>query len=125
VFLLDVDNTLLDNDGFQADLDRYLTREFGAGHRECYWSIFERLRVERGYADYLGAIQRYGALHRHDPRLFELSAYVLDYPFADRLFPESLDVIDRLSGWGRTVILSDGDAVMQPRKVELGIVRRG
>ncbi len=118
VFLLDVDNTLLDNDRVAADLRRYLTREVGAARQEQYWAIFERLRAELGYADYLGALQRYRLEHPRDPHLLALSSFLVNYPFANRLFPESLDVIEHLSAWGPTVILSDGDVVFQPRKVE-------
>jgi FMN phosphatase YigB (HAD superfamily) len=118
VFLLDVDNTLLDNDRVTADLRGYLTREVGAERQERYWSIFEQLRREMGYADYLGALQRYRLEHPHDPSLLRLSSFLVNYPFANRLFPGSLDVIDFLNRMGPTVILSDGDVVFQPRKVE-------
>jgi hypothetical protein len=118
VFLLDVDNTLLDNDRIIDDLKQHLTQEFGAEHQERYWAIFEKLRVELGYADYLGALQRYRAEKPCDPNILQVSHYLLDYPFADRLFTGSLDVIKRLRAWGPTVILSDGDVVFQPRKVE-------
>jgi FMN phosphatase YigB (HAD superfamily) len=118
VFLLDVDNTLLDNDRVAADLRRYLTREVGAERQERYWAIFETLRAELGYADYLGALQRYRIEHPRDPHLLAVSSYLVNYPFANRLYPESLDVLERLGAWGPTVILSDGDVVFQPRKVE-------
>jgi hypothetical protein len=118
VFLLDVDNTLLDNDWIIKDLKRYLTREFGAVPQEHYWTIFEKLREELGYADYLGALQMYRAENPRDPHFLRISTYLLDYPFAGRLFPGSLDVIERLRTWGTTVILSDGDVVFQPRKIE-------
>ena len=118
VFLLDVDNTLLDNDRVAADLKRHLTRAFGAERQERYWAIFETLRAELGYADYLGALQRYRVENPHDPHVLALSSFLLEYPFADRLFPGSLDVIERLSAWGPTVILTDGDVVFQPRKIE-------
>ena len=118
VFLLDVDNTLLDNDRIIADLMRYLTDAFGAECRERYWAIFEKRRSEFGYADYLGALQRYRAENPRDPHILQLSLYLLDYPFADRLFPGSLDLIKRLGTFGPTVILSDGDVVFQPRKIE-------
>jgi FMN phosphatase YigB (HAD superfamily) len=117
-FLLDVDNTLLDNDRIGDDLKRHLTQAFGAERQERYWAIFERLRVELGYADYLGALQRYRAENPRDPHFLQLSFYLLDYPFANRLFPGSLDVIERLRTWGPTVILCDGDVVFQPRKIE-------
>lgn len=118
VFLLDIDNTLLDNDRITDDLKRFLTPAFGAARQERYWAIFEKLRVELGYADYLGALQRYRAENPRDPHFLQLSYYLLDYPFADRLFSGSLDVIKRLRAWGQTVILSDGDVVFQPRKIE-------
>ena len=122
VFLLDVDNTLLDNARVQDDLRNHLEREFGAASRDRYWAIFEALRTELGYADYLGALQRYrcgevsGAMN--DPRLLLMSSFLVDYPFADRLYPGALDAIAHLRTWGLTVILSDGDVVFQPRKVQ-------
>jgi FMN phosphatase YigB (HAD superfamily) len=118
VFLLDVDNTLIDNDRIAGDLKRYLTREVGAGRQERYWAIFEALRGELGYADYLGALQRYRVEHPRDPHLLAVSSFLVNYPFANRLYPESLDVLEHLAAWGPTVILSDGDVVFQPRKVE-------
>ena len=118
VFLLDVDNTLLDNDRVAADLRRHLTDAFGAERQERYWAIFEELRQELGYADYLGALQRYRVENPHDPNFLEVSRYLVDYPFANRLYPGSLDVLEHLRQWGQTVILSDGDVVFQPRKVE-------
>jgi FMN phosphatase YigB (HAD superfamily) len=118
VFLLDVDNTLLDNDGVTADLKQHLELEVGHECQERYWAIFEALRVELGYADYLGALQRYRVERPRDLRVLAVSKFLVDYPFADRLYPNSLDVLDRLRGWGPTVILSDGDAVFQPLKVE-------
>jgi FMN phosphatase YigB (HAD superfamily) len=118
VFLLDVDNTLLDNDRVAADLRRHLTQAFGAERQQRYWALFEQLRGELGYADYLGALQRYRVENPRDPALLKVSSYLVDYPFANRLFPGSLDVIEHLGGWGPTVILSDGDVVFQPRKIE-------
>jgi hypothetical protein len=118
VFLLDVDNTLLNNDRIIDDLKQHLTEAFGIERQERYWAIFETLRVELGYADYLGALQRYRVENPRDPNFLQFSHYLLDYPFADRLFPGSMDVIKRLSAWGPTVILSDGDVVFQPRKIE-------
>src|SRR5438046_7896129 len=118
VFLVDVDNTLLDNDRIQADLKRHLEREFGAVSRDRYWAILEALFVELGYRDDLGALQRYRVEHPQDVRLMSMSAYLVDYPFANRLYPGALDVLERFRGWGPTVVLSDGDVVFQPRKVE-------
>jgi FMN phosphatase YigB (HAD superfamily) len=118
VFLVDVDNTLLDNDQIQDDLKHHLEREFGAPTRDRYWAILEALFVELGYRDYLGALQRYRVEHLKDVHLMSMSSYLVDYPFADRLYPGALDVIERLRTLGPTVILSDGDVVFQPRKVE-------
>jgi FMN phosphatase YigB (HAD superfamily) len=118
VFLLDVDNTLLDNDRVTSDLRGYLTREMGSACAHQYFAIFEALRGELGYADYLGALQRYRDVNPRDPRVLSASHYLVDYPFANRLYPESLDVIDRLKTMGTVAILSDGDVVFQPRKVD-------
>jgi FMN phosphatase YigB (HAD superfamily) len=117
VFLLDVDNTLLDNDSIAADLGDHLANEFGTESRDRYWSIFEALREELGYADYLGALQRYRVENMNDPRLLKMSLFLVDYPFRERLYPGALDVIGHLGRWGRTVILSDGDEVFQPLKI--------
>ena len=118
VFLLDCDNTLLDNDLVLADLREHLGREFGAVNRDRYWTIFEALRRELGYADYLGALQRYRLDDLSDTRLLLMSSYLVDYPFPGRLYPGALDVLRRLRGFGTTVILSDGDVVFQPRKIQ-------
>jgi FMN phosphatase YigB (HAD superfamily) len=117
-FLVDVDNTLLDNDRVQADLRDHLASEFGVETRDRYWAIFQQLNVELGYADYLGALQRYRLEDLCDPRLLMMSSFLVDYPFADRLYPGSLDVVKHLNAWGPVVILSDGDVVFQPRKVQ-------
>ena len=121
VFLLDVDNTLLDNDRVIADLHAHLELEFGATSAARFWAIFEGLRSELGYADYLGALQRYrldAELGQgSDPRLLQMSTFLIDYPFADRLYPRALEVIEHLNTFGPTLILSDGDVVFQPRKV--------
>ena len=118
VFLIDVDNTLLDNDSVIDDLKRHLLHTFGPAREQRYWAIFEELRQELGYADYLGALQRYRVENPRDPHLLGLSIFLLHYPFADRVYPGALEVIARLQTHGRVVILSDGDVVFQPRKVE-------
>ena len=118
VFFFDVDNTLLDNDRVQEDLAAHLAREFGEASAKLYWEIFEQLRSELGYADYLGALQRYRLHDVHNPQLLRMSSFLVDYPFAERLYPRALEVIQHCRKWGRTVILSDGDVVFQPRKVE-------
>ena len=118
VFLLDCDNTLLDNDRVQEDLRQHLTREFGAANCARYWKHFEDLRQELGYVDYLGALQRYRLDDVHDPKVLLMSAWLVDYPFADRLYPHALDGLKHLSRLGTTAILSDGDVVFQPRKIQ-------
>jgi FMN phosphatase YigB (HAD superfamily) len=118
VFLADVDNTLLDNDRVASDLKRHLIDEVGRERQQRYWDLFEELRKELGYADYLGALQRYRMENPREPHLLTVSLFLVDYPFANRLYPNSLDVIDHLKRWGPVVILSDGDAVFQPRKVD-------
>jgi FMN phosphatase YigB (HAD superfamily) len=118
VFLFDVDNTLLDNDRVIADLQRFLIHEVGAESAEHYFAIFEELRNELGYADYLGALQRYRLAFPHDPRLLAISSYLVNYPFANRIFPGALDVLEHVREFGPAVILTDGDVVFQPRKIE-------
>jgi FMN phosphatase YigB (HAD superfamily) len=118
VTLFDCDNTLLDNDQVVADLRDHLEREFGAGNRDRYFEIFEALRKELGYADYLGALQRYRLGANNDPRLLKMSSFLVDYPFVDRLYSGSLNAIKHFSKYGPTVILSDGDVVFQPHKIQ-------
>jgi len=115
--LFDVDNTLLDNDRVQADLSEHLESEFGRASRDRYWAIFETLRVELGYADYLGALQRYRLENLDDPQLLRMSSFLVDYPFASRLYPGALEAVAHCGRWGSTVVLSDGDVVFQPRKI--------
>ena len=118
VFLFDVDNTLLDNDRVEQDLRQHMEREFGATSRDRYFAIVEEYRAELGYTDYLGALQRYRLEDLCDPRLLMMSSFLVDYPFANRLYPGSFDALEHVGAWGPTVILSDGDVVFQPRKVQ-------
>jgi FMN phosphatase YigB (HAD superfamily) len=118
VFLIDVDNTLLDNDAIQQDLKDHLERSYGGAARERYWKILEDLFAELGYRDYLGALQRYRVEHPREVELLSMSSFLIDYCFADRLLPGALEVLERLSRLGTTVILSDGDVVFQPHKIE-------
>jgi FMN phosphatase YigB (HAD superfamily) len=118
VFLFDVDNTLLNNDRVQNDLWNHLERAYSREARERYLEIFEQLRTKLGYTDYLGALERYRVENLHDPRLLRMANWMVDYPFEKRLYPKAFDVVKRVKSWGKTVILSDGDAVFQPRKVE-------
>src|SRR5579871_2567484 len=118
VFLFDVDNTLLDNDRVTADLKRHLEQQVGPERQQRYWDIFEQLRTELGYADYLGALQRYRIEYPRDPGLLTVSHFFINYPFATRLYPDSLDAIAHVQQWGKAAILSDGDVVFQPLKVE-------
>ena len=117
VFLFDVDNTLLDNDRITADLKRHLEKEVGHDRQQRYWEFFEQMRAELGYADYLGALQRYRIEYPRDPSLLTVSHFMVNYPFATRLFPDSLDVVEHVKQWGKAVVLSDGDVVFQPRKI--------
>jgi len=118
VFLFDVDNTLVDNDRVQADLKEHLAQTYGPATRDRYWDILEELRQELGYVDYLGALERYRVEALHRPEVLRMSSWLVDYPFADRLYPGALDAVKHVQQWGTHVILSDGDAVFQPRKVE-------
>jgi haloacid dehalogenase-like hydrolase len=118
VFLFDVDNTLLDNDSVQADLKEHLERAYGTAARDRYWEILEKLRSELGYVDYLGALERFRVETIHRPDILRMSSWLVDYPFAKRLYPGALAAVKHVQQWGTAVILSDGDAVFQPRKVE-------
>lgn len=118
VFFLDVDNTLIDNDAIQAELSAHLEVTFGAARRDRYWAIFEELRAELGYADYLGALQKYRLEITSDHQLLLMSSFLIDYPFARRLYPGAFAAIRHCQQWGPTAILSDGDVVFQPRKIE-------
>jgi FMN phosphatase YigB (HAD superfamily) len=118
IFLLDVDNTLLDNDRFAADLSDRLEQSFGALERERYWAIFGRSREQLGFADYLGSLQAFRTGLDDHPDLLAMSEFMLEYPFAARLFPRALESVARLNTLGRAVVLSDGDVVFQPRKIQ-------
>jgi len=118
VFLFDVDNTLVDNDHVSRDLRRHLEKDVGEASSSRYWELFEKLRAELGYADYLGALQRYRSEHPRDPKLLEVSYFMINYPFANRLFPGALDAVEHARSAGLPVILSDGDVVFQPRKID-------
>ncbi len=118
VYLFDVDNTLLDNDAVVADLRGHLIATFGNTSAERYWACFEALRSELGYADYLGALQRYRVDSDNDPHLLSMSSFLIDYPFASRLYPGALDALAHVRRWGQTAIMSDGDVVFQPRKIQ-------
>jgi FMN phosphatase YigB (HAD superfamily) len=118
MFLFDVDNTLLDNDAVQEDLGAHLEAEFGRPVRDRYWAIFETLRSELGYADYLGALQRYRLEDPDDPQLLRMSSFLIDYPFPSRLYPDALRTVSHCRRMGLTAVLSDGDVVFQPRKVQ-------
>jgi len=118
VFLFDVDNTLLDNDRIQSDLGKHLAENYGAEVRDRFWVIFEQLRAELGYADYLGALERYRLEAMHHPKVLRIANWLVDYPFQERLYPNAIEVVKAAKKSGITAILSDGDAVFQPRKIE-------
>jgi plasmid stabilization system protein ParE len=124
VFLFDVDNTLLDNDRVRDELSEHLAENYGVAARDRYWEILRALLDELGYTDYLGALERYRLEAMHCPKLLLMSSWLVDYPFADRLYPGALDVVKHVQQWGPAVILSDGDAVFQPRKVDRSGLRR-
>jgi hypothetical protein len=117
VFLFDVDNTLLDNDRVQRDLRDHLERNYSLRARDRYWAIFEELRDELGYADYLGALERYRVGQLHDPRVLRIANWLVEYPFAERVYPGAIEGVRHVRGLGTSVILSDGDAVFQPHKI--------
>jgi hypothetical protein len=118
VFLFDIDNTLLDNDHVQRDLEAHLRVEFGEASQKLYWEIFEQLRSELGYADYLGALQRYRKHEMYNPQMLRMSSFLVDYPFAERVYQGAIDAVTHCQKWGKTTILTDGDVVFQPRKIE-------
>ncbi|HEY6250667.1 MAG TPA: HAD family hydrolase [Candidatus Angelobacter sp.] len=118
VFLFDVDNTLLNNDRVTEHLKSHLEQQVGHERQQSYWEFFEQLRSELGYADYLGALQRYRIAYPRDPGLLTVSHFLVNYPFATRLYPDSLDVVEHVKQWGPAVVLSDGDVVFQPLKIE-------
>jgi len=118
VFLFDVDNTLLDNDRLQADLSQHLSENYGAEVRDRFWAIFENLRAELGYADYLGALERYRLEAMHHPKVLRIANWLVDYPFDERVYPNAIAAVQAAQKVGVAAILSDGDAVFQPRKVQ-------
>jgi len=118
VFMLDVDNTLLDNDRFAADLAQRLDDDFGKPERERYWSIYAEERARLGYADYLGALQAFRTGADDAPALLLMSQFILDYPFHERVYPRALAALQHLRRLGTTAIITDGDVVFQPRKVQ-------
>ncbi len=118
VFLFDVDNTLLDNDRVTQELKAFLEKEIGEERNKRYWEIFEEMRSELGYADYLGALQKYRVEHPYDSHVLAVSTFLINYHFANRLFPDSLDALEHCKKFGKVVILTDGDVVFQPRKIE-------
>ena len=117
VFIFDVDNTLLDNDALKASLRRELIALFGEAGNEKYWAHYEALRKEEGFVDLLGAVQRFRLEYMHDRKVYQLSRFLLDYPFPDRLFPGALEAVSHVRRWGLPIIVSDGDMVFQPRKI--------
>ena len=118
VFLFDVDNTLLDNDGMKRDLGDYVRQTFGMGADDELWTLYEEERVKHGYADFLGTLERFRLAHLHDARVLQLANWVMDYPYIERLYPDALGVVRHVRQWGLPVILTDGDGVFQPHKLE-------
>ncbi|WP_158744178.1 HAD family hydrolase [Acidisphaera sp. L21] len=118
VFLVDVDNTLLDNDQFQDALKAHIAKVSGPAARDRYWEIQEHLFHSLGYRDYLGAFQTYRLERPEDVDAIWLSLFVVDFPYATLLYPGALELIAALRKLGRVVALTDGDAVFQPRKLQ-------
>jgi len=124
VFLLDVDNTLIDNDVIISDLRRYLAKEFRKDRQDHYWKLFEEHKKKYGYADYLGALQQYRCENECDPHFVKISLFLLEYPFAERVYAQTFEIIDRFDEWGQTVLFSEGDVVFQPHKIERSGLRK-
>ena len=118
VFLFDVDNTLLDNDRVKSDLKEKVLQDFGQEACNRFWAIYEEQRKKHIYADFIGTLERFRLEHLHDPKALRLSLWMMHYPFADRLFPDALAVVRHVSQWGLPVVLTDGDGVFQPYKLE-------
>jgi FMN phosphatase YigB (HAD superfamily) len=118
IFLFDVDNTLLDNDRMKRDLGDYVNRTFGPGAENELWTLYEEERVKHGYADFLGTLERFRLAHLQDTRVLKLANWVMDYPYIERLYPDALGVVRHVRQWGLPVILTDGDGVFQPHKLE-------
>ncbi len=118
VFLFDVDNTLLDNDAVAGDLREYLTRVVGEEGCARYWAIFEAMRNLVGYADYLGALQKYREEYPRSMKVLAVSDFLINYPFPTRVFPQAFDALAAANQQGKAVILSDGDVVFQPHKIK-------
>lgn len=123
VCFFDVDDTLLDNDRLKADIQQYLAGVVGLEQAKRYWEIYEGLRLELGYADFLGALQRFRTERPENTHMLEVALFMLEYPFAERLFPKALDVIKHVQQWSKAVILSDGDMAFQPLKVARSGIR--
>src|SRR5580698_9600067 len=105
VFLFDVDNTLLDNDRIQADMKLHLTRSYGDATRDRFWAIFDQLMAELGYADYLGALERYRLEAMHHPKVLRMANWLVDYPFHERLYPNAIAAVKATQRFGVTAIL--------------------
>ena len=118
IFLVDVDDTLLNGDCIQTDFKQHMEREFGIQCRDRYWVIQEELFNELGYRDYLEALQRFRLEYPYEPHLVTAANFFVDYPFANRLYPGALNVLEHFRKWSKTVILTDGDMVLQPRKIQ-------
>ncbi len=117
VFLFDVDNTLLDHDRVKQDLGALLDSRIFDGASEHYWSAYEAIRAETGQADFLASFQRCWIDSECNPHWLPAADLMLDYPYSDRLYPGALHVLEHVSRFAMVAIVSDGDAVLQPRKI--------
>jgi len=117
-FLVDVDNTLFDNDRFAVELSAHLEKSFNVAERERYWSLHKKRWAEFGISDYLGTMQQFRQGLQNDPSLLQMSSFLLDFPFGDLLYPHALEVVKHMRSLGPASALSDGDMVFQPRKLQ-------
>lgn len=121
VFLVDVDNTLLDNDRVKANLDDHLRAVVGSRLAQCFWDIYEQVRKEKGVVDIPAALISF----REQTPATEMDEYTYQhihsmfehYPFDKALYPGALETIGHLKTLGTVVIVSDGDLHFQAEKI--------
>ncbi len=118
VFLLDCDNTLLDNDALKADLDVRLRAFLGESLVERFWVVYEGVRGLRGTVDFPLTFERFREDLPDGATLERVRSIIMDYPFAEHVYPATLSTLRYLRRIGLPAIVSDGDSVYQPRKIE-------
>jgi hypothetical protein len=117
VFLLDVDNTLLDNDRAKEDMAARVEDLVGAERAARWWELYEQVRQETDVVDYPRTLTRYRAVFPDEPRFPHLADFILGLPYAGYVYPGALETLTYLRTLGTTVIVSDGDAVYQAAKI--------